>query len=109
MEFAWVGLTAVLLRLLLVFIAALQIVLRKGYHLIAAVLFIPVFFLDLEMLCVSLAIAFAALVAVEAMRCLKVPVVGQAVQQFMQVTGDHGLFGEVMQCSKHACVWAAVC
>jgi hypothetical protein len=75
----------------------LQIVLRKGYHLLAAVLFIPVFFLDLEMLCVSLAIAFAALVAVEVMRCLKVPLLGQAVQKFMQVRWGEGrskLLGE---------------
>lgn len=68
----------------------LQIVLRKGYHIIAAVLFMPAFFWDLPMLAVSLAIAFAALVAMEILRCARVPVVGAAVQRFMQVRDSLG-------------------
>jgi dolichol kinase len=60
-----------------------QIVLRKGYHLLAALLFIPVFFLDRQLMCVSLAIAFAALVGVEAARCLRVPLLGDWVHTFM--------------------------
>ena len=64
---------------------AAQIVLRKGYHLLAAALFVPVFYLDLPMLCVSLAIAFAALVVVEALRCLRAPGLGPVIHHFMQV------------------------
>jgi len=62
-----------------------QIILRKGYHLVAAALFLPAFFWDLPLLCASLAIAFAALVAAEVARCAHVPVLGRAVQVFMQV------------------------
>lgn len=58
---------------------------RKVYHLLAMGLFIPVFFWDLHLMALSLAIAFAALVLLEVLRCLRLPVVGQAVQDFMQV------------------------
>jgi dolichol kinase len=45
-----------------------RIVLRKGYHLVALALFLPAFYADLPLLCVALAIAFAALVATEGVR-----------------------------------------
>jgi dolichol kinase len=61
-----------------------QIILRKGYHLLAMALFVPVFFWDGPMLAVSLAVAFAALAAVEVVRCAGVPQLGAAVQRFMQ-------------------------
>ncbi|KAI8471291.1 MAG: hypothetical protein J3K34DRAFT_417709 [Monoraphidium minutum] len=61
-----------------------QIILRKGYHLVAAALFLPAFFLDLPLLCASLAIAFAALAAAEVARCTRLPLAGAAVQAFMQ-------------------------
>lgn len=82
------GLTLVMvlpiMRLAALHKAAPQIILRKGYHLLAAILFIPAFFWDLPMLCTSLAIAFAALAAAEVLRCLHVPLLGPAVQEFMQ-------------------------
>jgi hypothetical protein len=62
-----------------------QIILRKGYHLIAAALFLPAFFWDPPMLGASLAIAFAALGAAEVARVTGAPLVGAAVQEFMQV------------------------
>lgn len=63
----------------------LQIVVRKVYHLLAMSLFVPVLFWDIQLLGLSLAIAFAALVLLEVLRCLRLPVLGQAVQDFMQV------------------------
>lgn len=69
-----------------------QIILRKGYHLVAAALFLPAFFWDLPLLCISLAIAFAVLAAAEVARCMRVPLLGEAIQGFMQVRGrDHGM------------------
>eukprot|EP00775_Hariotina_reticulata_P005752 gene5753-5992_t len=61
-----------------------QIIIRKVYHLLAGGLFIPVFFWDLQLLCLSLAIGFAALVLLEVLRHLQLPRIGQAVQHFMQ-------------------------
>jgi dolichol kinase len=58
---------------------------RKVYHLLALGLFVPVFFWDLQLLGLSLAIAFAALVLLEVLRCLRLPLLGRAVQQYMQV------------------------
>lgn len=65
----------------------LQIIVRKVYHLLAIGLFVPVFFWDLQLLALSLAIAFAVLVLLEVLRCIRLPLLGQAVQEFMQV-GD---------------------
>jgi hypothetical protein len=65
----------------------LQIIVRKVYHLLAMGLFVPVFFWDLQLLALSLAIAFAALVLCELLRCTHSPLLGQAVQTFMQVCG----------------------
>lgn len=63
----------------------LQIIVRKVYHLLAMGLFVPVFFWDLQLLALSLAVAFAVLVLLEVLRCIRVPLLGQAVQDFMQV------------------------
>lgn len=63
----------------------MQIIVRKVYHLLAMGLFVPVFFWDLQLLALSLAIAFAALVLLEVLRCMRLPLLGQAVQDFMQV------------------------
>jgi dolichol kinase len=57
---------------------------RKVYHVLAMALFVPVFFWDLQLLALSLAIAFAALALLEVTRCLRLPLLGAAVQQFMQ-------------------------
>jgi hypothetical protein len=65
--------------------AALQIIVRKVYHLLAMGLFVPVFFWDLQLLALSLAIAFAVLVLLEVLRCTRLPLLGQSVQDFMQV------------------------
>jgi dolichol kinase len=61
-----------------------QIIIRKGYHVLAIALFLPSLLVDAEMLCLSLAIAFAALVALEAARCVQMPLLGPAVQSFME-------------------------
>lgn len=66
--------------------ACLQIIVRKVYHLLAMGLFVPVFFWDLQLLALSLAIAFAALVLLEVLRCTRLPLLGQSVQDFMQVS-----------------------
>ncbi|GBF96026.1 hypothetical protein Rsub_08841 [Raphidocelis subcapitata] len=63
--------------------AAPQIILRKGYHLIAVALFLPAFFWDTPLLAAALAIAFAVLGAAEAARVTRLPLVGAAVQSFM--------------------------
>jgi hypothetical protein len=64
---------------------AMQIIVRKVYHLLAMGLFVPVFFWDLQLLALSLAIAFAVLVLLEVLRCTRLPLLGQSVQDFMQV------------------------
>lgn len=63
----------------------MQIIVRKVYHLLAMGLFVPVFFWDLQLLALSLAIAFAVLVLLEVLRCTRLPLLGQSVQDFMQV------------------------
>jgi hypothetical protein len=68
------------------FCILLQIIVRKVYHLLAMGLFVPVFFWDLQLLALSLAIAFAVLVLLEVLRCMRLPLLGQAVQDFMQVS-----------------------
>jgi hypothetical protein len=70
---------------LLFICCCVQIIVRKVYHLLAGGLFVPVFFWDLPLLCLSLAIAFAALQLLEVVRHLRLPRIGAAVQQFMQV------------------------
>jgi hypothetical protein len=70
---------------LLFICCCLQIIVRKVYHLLAGGLFVPVFFWDLPLLSLSLAIAFAALQLLEVVRHLRLPRIGAAVQQFMQV------------------------
>ena len=82
-----------------------QIILRKGYHLLAAALFLPAFFLDLPMLCASLAVALAALVAAEALRCNAMPWLGPRVQSFMEV-GRLGLWARWPRCRKW---WSGCC
>lgn len=64
-----------------------QIILRKGYHLLAMALFLPAFWWDLPLLVLSLGVAFAALVALELARCARIPGVGPGVQRFMEVGG----------------------
>jgi dolichol kinase len=66
-------------------LSLLQIIVRKVYHLLAMGLFVPVFFWDLQLLALSLTVAFAVLVLLEMLRCIRVPLLGQAVQDFMQV------------------------
>jgi hypothetical protein len=66
--------------------ASLQIIVRKGYHILAGALFVPAFFWDLPLLCHSLGVAFAALVALEALRVSRVPGLGAGVQAFMQAS-----------------------
>jgi hypothetical protein len=59
---------------------------RKVYHLLAMGLFVPVFVWDLQLLSLSLAVAFAVLVLLEVLRCMRLPVLGKAVQDYMQVS-----------------------
>jgi uncharacterized membrane protein YqaE (UPF0057 family) len=89
----------------------LQIIVRKVYHLLAGGLFVPVFFWDLPMLCLSLAIAFAVLQLLEVVRHLQLPRIGVAVQQFMQVRTVQALLLALMGlwfcASLHACTMLA--
>ncbi|WIA17278.1 hypothetical protein OEZ85_014147 [Tetradesmus obliquus] len=83
----WVGLMGLTLPALGLWVGhskVPQIIVRKVYHLLAGGLFVPVFFWDLPMLCLSLAIAFAALQLLEVVRHLQLPRLGAAVEQFMQ-------------------------
>ena len=43
--------------------------LRKGYHILLLAIFLPVTIIDQDMICVSSAIAFAAMIFVEVIRC----------------------------------------
>lgn len=49
---------------------------RKGYHILAAALFIPPLLLSKELLGMALAVAFAALAAVEVLRLSNIPLIG---------------------------------
>ncbi|GLC35177.1 hypothetical protein PLESTB_000562800 [Pleodorina starrii] len=66
-----------------------HIVMRKGYHLLAIVLFLPAFGWDVRMLQASLAVAGGVLVAVEAARCLAPwPALRSAIGDFMRDFAD---------------------
>jgi hypothetical protein len=73
------------------------------YHLLAGGLFIPVFFWDLQLLCLSLAIGFAALVLLEVLRHLQLPRIGEAVQQFMQVGAEGRIESEPVFAGGRPC------
>eukprot|EP00798_Chlamydomonas_sp_ICE-L_P006425 gene6425-3052_t len=60
-----------------------HIILRKGYHILALALFVPVLIVDAPMLQVSLVIAFTLMVFLEMLRCGGMPYVGPAIQNFM--------------------------
>ena len=60
-----------------------NIILRKGYHVLAVALFLPALLRQPQLLGVALAVAFAVLVAVEVVRCGTIPGVSDRVQAFM--------------------------
>lgn len=57
---------------------------RKGYHLLAVTLFLPVLLVEPGLLGLALAIAFAGLVAVEAVRSAALPGVSLRITDFME-------------------------
>ncbi|RMZ53740.1 hypothetical protein APUTEX25_003879 [Auxenochlorella protothecoides] len=61
-----------------------QILVRKGYHLLAVTLFLPVLLVEPGLLGLALAIAFAGLVAVEAVRSAALPGVSLRITDFME-------------------------
>ena len=61
---------------------------RKGYHVIALLLFLPALALEPELLAVALAVAFAALLALEALRVGGVPRLSAALTGFMTAFTD---------------------
>ncbi|KAL6752989.1 hypothetical protein V8C86DRAFT_528157 [Haematococcus lacustris] len=64
-------------------------VVRKGYHILALALFIPAMAWDPSMLAVSLAVAFALLLALETVRSTRVvPAVARALEAFMSQFTD---------------------
>ncbi len=75
-------------RALLRALAVPHIVMRKGYHLIAILLFLPAFGWDARMLQASLAVAAAVLAFVEVLRCCGPPAVRAAVGSFMRDFAD---------------------
>lgn len=60
-----------------------NIILRKGYHILAVVLFLPAVFTQPQLLGIALACAFAVLVAVEVLRTGNIPRVSQYIDNFM--------------------------
>ncbi|GIL77590.1 hypothetical protein Vretifemale_6998 [Volvox reticuliferus] len=74
---------SVLLKRLFRALGVPHIVMRKGYHLLAIVLFLPAFGWDVRMLQASLAVAGAVLVFVELLRCLGPPQLRRAIGGFM--------------------------
>lgn len=69
-------------------LAVPHVVMRKGYHLVAILLFLPAFGWDLRMLQASLAVAGGALVLAELARCAGPPLVRQAIGGFMADFAD---------------------
>ncbi|KAL6772279.1 hypothetical protein ACKKBG_A29615 [Auxenochlorella protothecoides x Auxenochlorella symbiontica] len=61
-----------------------QILVRKGYHLLAVTLFLPVLLVEPGLLGLALAVAFAGLVAVEAVRSAALPGVSLRITDFME-------------------------
>jgi dolichol kinase len=61
-----------------------NIVLRKGYHILACTLFLPPILLkEVDMLGMGLAVALSVLMLVEVVRVTEVPVIGPVVHKFM--------------------------
>lgn len=75
-------------RALLRALAVPHIVMRKGYHLIAILLFLPAFGWDARMLQASLAVAAAVLAFAEVLRCCGPPAVQAAIGSFMRDFAD---------------------
>lgn len=63
-------------------------VVRKGYHIIALLLFLPPLLLEPQLLAIALAVAFAMLLAVETVRVGGVPVISQRLTGFMTTFTD---------------------
>lgn len=61
---------------------------RKGYHALAVALFLPCLLLEPGLLGLALAVAFAVLVAVEAVRLAGLPRISTAVHGFMTTFTD---------------------
>ena len=61
---------------------------RKGYHIIALLLFLPALALEPELLAVALAVAFAGLLSLEAVRVGGVPRLSKALTGFMTAFTD---------------------
>lgn len=61
-----------------------NIILRKGYHLLACTLFLPPILLkEVDMLGMGLAVALSVLLLVEVVRVTEVPIIGPVVHRFM--------------------------
>lgn len=60
-----------------------NIILRKGYHVLAVALFLPALLTQPQLLGIALACAFAVLVAVEVLRTGNIPGVSQYIDNFM--------------------------
>ncbi|KAG2439482.1 hypothetical protein HXX76_004836 [Chlamydomonas incerta] len=69
-------------------LAVPHIVMRKGYHLVAILLFAPAFGWDVRMLQASLAVAGAVLVFAELLRCCGPPALRRAIGGFMADFAD---------------------
>ncbi|PNH08314.1 Dolichol kinase [Tetrabaena socialis] len=65
-----------------------HIVMRKGYHLLAILLFLPAYGWDARMLAASLAVAGAVLVGLEQLRCLGPAPLRRAIGGFMADFSD---------------------
>jgi dolichol kinase len=60
-----------------------RILLRKGFHALALVMFVPVLALDASLLSLALAVAFALMTVCELVRALGVPVIANLLSHFM--------------------------
>ncbi|EFJ53081.1 hypothetical protein VOLCADRAFT_102705 [Volvox carteri f. nagariensis] len=84
----WRRRRSVLLAVLFRVLRVPHIVMRKGYHLLAIVLFLPAFGWDVRMLQASLAVAGAVLVFLEMLRCLGPMGLRRAIGSFMADFAD---------------------
>jgi hypothetical protein len=75
--------------------------LRKGYHLLLLAIFLPIFLIDQDMLCVSASIAFAAMIFLETLRCsgLLPSNIRSSLQAFMESFTDDRDSGPI--CTTH--------
>jgi len=65
-----------------------RIMIRKGFHIMAVVMFVPALALQADFLRISFALAFGVFVVVEAIRVWRIPPLGEKIHTFLKAFTD---------------------